>query len=75
MTNWKTLAIILAVILLLQSLLLIYFWNMGGVIIDNENICSINVCADDDFYDYDTYTKICSCYKGTDLAKQEYMGG
>ncbi|KKN76065.1 hypothetical protein LCGC14_0374550 [marine sediment metagenome] len=73
--NWKTIGIVCIVLLVLETLLLIYVYNLGTDIIENENECVINVCRGYESYYYETTTKVCSCYNNNEIEYEEYLGG
>ncbi len=73
--KWKTIGIICIVLLVLETLLLIYAYNLGTDMIEKENECNINVCQGYDAYFYDEVTKVCSCYQDNELEYEEYLGG
>lgn len=72
MNKWKVIAIILFVLLLLESFILLWSYNLGNKIIEQENECSINICKD-----YDSYyveSNICYCYEDNEVKYYEVMG-
>ena len=73
MVNWKTLAIIFIVLFTLQSGLLIWAWNVGTEMIDNEYECAYNICEDYQSYNYDDYEGMCYCFEDNEVVSQEYM--
>lgn len=74
-TGWKATAIILGIILILGILLFVWVWSIGTTMIENENICSINICNGYETYYYDDLDKICYCYNNHEVFYQEYIGG
>ena len=73
--GWKLTAIIFIIISILQMSIMVLWWVVGMQIIEKENECSINICADADTYYYDYVEKICYCYKQHEIYKQVYIGG
>jgi hypothetical protein len=71
---WKVAAIILAVIVLLQTSLIIWAWNAGNEAYVNEEICAINHCNEHDSYFYDDLNKVCHCYENKEIVKTSYLG-
>jgi len=71
--GWKTVAIILLVVFILENALI--FWGLKLVSEDTnrENECTINVCAEHEAYLYDHETQICECYDDGMLMKQEFI--
>ena len=72
--SWKTTAIILLLILILENILFGYVIYLGSSMEKLENECSINVCVNADFYYYDSYEKICYCYQDDEIIKSEFIG-
>ncbi len=63
----QTIAIyVLATLVILETLFLVLILSLGYEAIQNENICSIDICDDDGYYVYDDYTGLCECF-GTDM--------
>jgi|TARA_Y100000310_G_scaffold159030_1_gene158460 hypothetical protein len=75
MNGWKVLAIILIVVVVLETGLIVWAYNWGTEAAENESACSINVCMNYDAYIYDDYEKICYCYEGNEIVHQEFIGG
>jgi len=77
MTNgWKITAIIFIALFLLETLSLVFLWNLTSKEIENQNICLYDICSDypDGYYDLD----ICYCYDYSllgelEVVKTEYM--
>ena len=71
--NWKGVAIILLVILVLENLLFGGLMYLGFKEIDNDRICEVQICGTGyqnntvDSYLWDSNTKICTCYKNGDV--------
>lgn len=70
---WKVLAIIFMVLFTLETLLFGWIIKIGleeldeeDRIIEDENICSVNICRSYDYYWYDVNTATCSCYNEGD---------
>jgi len=73
--GWKVAAIILGVIVILQTSLFIGLMKIGSDVIDKENECMYNICTEADTYYYDAYEGICYCYIDNELVHQKYIGG
>ncbi len=71
--GWKVTAIVFIILLILETLFLIYAYNLGTEDVEKENECIINVCSEYDAYYYDGLTNICECYIDNELVKQEYL--
>jgi hypothetical protein len=72
-TGWKVIAIIFIILFILETSFLIFAFNLGTSIIENESECSINVCEDYLSYYYDTYTNMCYCYENHEVVKEQYI--
>ncbi|GAH07915.1 unnamed protein product [marine sediment metagenome] len=76
--GWKITAIIFIVLFILSLLLFRYIVNLGNQMIEDENVCRVNVCGSDErytAYDFDVYENICYCYAGDEIAHQEIITG
>ncbi len=71
--KWKTIAIIFIILFVLETLFLIYAFNLANRIVSNENECLYNVCADYEAYFYDDYDEVCYCYEDNEVAYYEYL--
>jgi hypothetical protein len=77
--NWKILAIILLVIVLLENGLIFWGYASNSQVEKETNICYYDVCEDYSNAYYDSSNKVCDCYEsdlmGNEvIAKSEYMG-
>ena len=72
--GWKVTAIVFIILFTLETGLLIWAWNMGTEMIDNEYECAYNICEDYASYNYDDYENMCSCFENNEVVSQEYMG-
>ncbi len=72
--GWNVIAIIFIILFILESLFLFWAFNLGTQFIENENECSINVCADYETYYYDEWDNICYCFNDGEIEHQEYLG-
>lgn len=72
--TWKILAIVFMVLFFLETIILIWAFNIGTEAIDNESKCAYNICEGSDTYQYDTYDKLCYCFEEGEITYQEYMG-
>jgi hypothetical protein len=73
--GWKVTAIIFIILFLLETISFIWIAQIGTDVINNENICSINVCGNnqyDSFY-YDSIENICYCYTNGEITYQEVL--
>jgi hypothetical protein len=69
--GWKITAIIFIILFVLETLFLIWAWNLANKSITGENECGYNVCKDYDSYQF--YNSMCYCYLDNELAYQEYI--
>ena len=70
---WKVLAIIFIIISCVQGYILYWAWNSGTEMIQLENECSVNVCAEYETYWFDSYSNLCECYIDSVLEHQEIL--
>ena len=70
--KWKIVAIIFISLFILENLLFVWLLNVGTKLVEEENECAINTCADYDSYFYDD-DGTCYCYRGDELAYQKYL--
>ena len=73
--KWKTIAWIFIILFILETLFLILTISLGIKEIKNEEICSYDICASNNYdaYYYDGYDKICYCYLDNEIIYQEYI--
>ncbi len=69
--GWRTLAIIFFILLVLETLFIVWAFQVGSQDIENENQCSINVCADADSYSY--VDGLCECYSNNKVYHSFYF--
>lgn len=72
--GWKTVAIIFIILFIIETIFLIYAYNIGTRTIKNEQKCAYNVCADYSSYFYSNYDQMCYCYEEHEIVYQEYLG-
>lgn len=74
---WKTLAIVLLLVVIVETGLLIWFYNLGVEVTYNENECFYNICNGDEelgvSFLYDSYEKMCYCFRNGEVIKQELI--
>lgn len=73
MNKWKITAIIFIIITLLETSLIIWTFNYGIESIENENECIYNVCSNYSTYNYDEFSKVCSCFEDEMVVYQKYI--
>lgn len=72
---WKIIAIIFMVLFLLETIYILWAWNIGTKMVEDEYKCAYNIC-EGGVYTYDFYEDMCYCWDEKDnnnLIKQEYM--
>jgi hypothetical protein len=71
--GWKVTAIILLILVALETSLIVWAYNAGTDAINKEYECSNDVCFNQDSssYTYDDSTKTCYCYD--DLGEVSYQ--
>ena len=67
--GWKIFAIILLILLILETSIIGFLFYIGSNEIKKETTCSNLICAGDkyDAYFYDSYLSTCYCYKDDEL--------
>ena len=73
MNGWKIATIILGILLILETLVVVWAYNEGTQMIENELECANNICSNYDAYQFDDYTKVCYCFVGDEIKYQRYM--
>jgi len=71
--KWRTVAIIFIIITIVETLGIIWIYNLGMESIENENECAYNICAEQQTYQYDSTEKMCYCFENHEVVYQEYM--
>ena len=74
MNRWKVTAIIFIILFVIESLFLIWAYNVGTDMIENEIECSYDICNGYNAYIYDDVNEICYCYLDNEIAFTKYMG-
>ncbi len=69
----KIIIIVLLIIVILESAFVYWIFSTGGEIIENENICNVNICSEYESFSYDYESKLCSCYVSGELEHQEIV--
>jgi len=79
--GWMIVAIILMVVVVLETLFIIWIFSAGSKMIEKDNICAYNICnlgeTDSQYeaYLYDDVENICYCYTDGEVVHQEVMTG
>ena len=74
--NWKTVAIILAILVVLQALFIGYVFNIGNQMIEDEETCAYDVCGLDLYTTYDAYLveeDRCYCFNDGEIVLTENL--
>ena len=72
--KWKKITKIIIIIVILEHLIFLGLYSIGSGIVEKEEECSINVCNNYDSYYYETYSKMCYCYKDNGEEYKKYLG-
>lgn len=59
---WKLLFFVSISLLIAETLLIGYFWNVGNNLIEDENYCALDVCSLYDAYYFDVADNNCYCF-------------
>lgn len=74
-TTWKTLAIVFMALFVLETIVMVWAFNAGTEMMDQEYECAINICGDEhDAFFYDEYAEVCYCYSGSEIVYEEFIG-
>ena len=80
--GWKALAILLFIVVIIESLIIGWIFKVGFEVIEEEenaiireNKCIIDVCSSTiyDAYNFDDETRICECYTNGVVKKQQIV--
>lgn len=76
MNGWKVAAIILAIIVILETSLIGFAYSLATDEEEKDTQCAVNVCSTpDDLYDgYNYELDYCYCFKNGEVAKTTYIG-
>lgn len=72
--GWKVIAIVFIITTIIGFSIVGWFMYEGNRVINQENECSYNVCADYDAFYYDVWEDVCYCYLDNEIVYQEYIG-
>ena len=71
--KWKTLAIVLIIILVVENLLFFWILSLGLDEMEREDKCGEVICIDDDAFYYDSIDNICYCFVDNEIVYEEVM--
>ena len=71
--GWRNLAIVFMALSFMLGITLIWAYNVGTEMIENESECAYNICLTGETYYYDEIQKICYCYQNNELVHSEYI--
>lgn len=71
--GWKTIAIILIIVLVIENLLFFWVFSVGTDIINKEFECGEVICLGYEAYLYNSVDEICSCYVNNEIVYREIM--
>jgi len=77
--KWKIVAIIFIILFILETIFIIWLFNIGTDSIETENHCAYEICNLDesdrfDAYFSDDWENICYCFKNGEIEHQKYIG-
>jgi len=70
---WKIIAIIFIISFVLETLFIIWAYNIGDASIKQDEKCS-GICLNGNYDQYALNSNICYCYLNGEVAHQEYLG-
>lgn len=73
MEKYKLVAIILAVICILQFGVIMWSWSYGNQIVEMEDECGNVICKGYTAYSFDPVESMCYCWSGDKLASEINM--
>lgn len=62
MNGWKLATIVLAIVLICETILFGWFVRIGYQELEKEDDCIFNTCKLDEYYYYDSFDSVCYCY-------------
>jgi len=71
--TWKTIAIIVIIVLVVENLLFFWIFSIGTNVIKKETQCGEVICQDYEAYLYDSLNEICNCYIDNEVVHKEVM--
>ncbi len=71
--GWKTTAIVLEILLIIETLLFAGIITLGLEEIRKDEECQYDICADSEAYFYEV--DICYCFEDGEITHQKYIGG
>ncbi len=69
--RWKIATIIFVIILILETLLIVWAYYNGRASIKNEEDCMLITCKNYSAYNYDLYFDICYCFENNEVVYTE----
>lgn len=72
MNGWKIAFWIVFILLLLETFVIVYSYNVGSQEINNKYRCSNELCYNEkaDSFTYDSELRQCLCYKNGEVIRQ-----
>lgn len=71
--KWKVTAIVFMSLFVIQTLFVIWVYNIGAEALELEDECSIEICKDYDSYYYDSYEEDCYCFTDGEIEFAQSM--
>jgi len=72
-TGWKIIAIIFIILFILETMFLIWAFNLGEQAEVNESKCVYSICDGFKSYQYDQYSNMCYCFVNGEVIKEKYV--
>ena len=70
---WKTTAIIFIILFLIETIGVIFLFQLGMETIEKENECAYNICNEYDSYAFDSYNNMCYCYENHEIVYEQFI--
>lgn len=71
--GWKVTAIIFIVLFTLSAGVIIWAYDVGTQAIEDEMMCSNDICYYYDAYLFDSSSNMCYCYQDNEVALTKYI--
>lgn len=71
--RWKTISIILIIVLVVENILFLWIFLVYSDAFKNEIECGEIICQDYESYWYNSFDKICDCYIDNEIIYSEVM--
>ena len=71
--EWKTIAIIFIILFVIETVGVVWIFNLGYQAIEKESECAYNICEEQQTYNFDSVDNICYCFEDGEIVHEEYM--